>query len=87
VKLQRTGGDGTGDWVTLRSARDYDGWHDTEDLAGTTTVNPCNFPRQSDNVVATFSWKGASSGEKTWHPSHGGGSFSATDPPNASVSH
>ncbi|WP_326770580.1 hypothetical protein OG978_43270 (plasmid) [Streptomyces sp. NBC_01591] len=66
VKLQRF--TSTGSWVTLRTAKDYDGWHGTEDLAGTSTVNPCNWPQSSFSVVATFSWKGAASGEKTWRP-------------------
>ncbi|MFI6119420.1 hypothetical protein ACIBCU_06135 [Streptomyces sp. NPDC051064] len=65
VKLQRFSGSG---WVTLRTAADGDGWKDTEDLAGTTTVDPCRWPTSSFGVVATFSWKGASSGEKTWRP-------------------
>ncbi|GAA2628520.1 hypothetical protein [Streptomyces vastus] len=70
VKLLRTS---SSDWVTVRSAKDYDGWHGTEDLAGTSTVNPCSRPRESFSVVATFSWKGASSGEKTWRPNHAWG--------------
>jgi hypothetical protein len=53
----------------LRHAADTDGWHGTEDKAGTTSIEPCNFPEQSYSVVATFSWRGASSGEKTWHAS------------------
>ncbi|MDP4510701.1 hypothetical protein [Nonomuraea turcica] len=64
VKLLRTK---ESDYVTVRSAKDYDGWHDTEDFAATATIDPC-FPGQSFTVVATFSWKGASSGEKTWRP-------------------
>ncbi|MGW4232257.1 hypothetical protein ACWEF9_23715 [Streptomyces sp. NPDC004980] len=68
VRLQRF--TSNGDWVTLRTAKDGDGWHDTQDLAGTTTVNPRNWPRSSFSVVATFSWKGAASGEKTWRPKH-----------------
>ncbi len=67
VKLQRYNGSEN---VTVRSADDHDGWHGTEDLAVTTTVNPCNWD-QSFSVVATFSWKGASSGEKTWSPNMG----------------
>ncbi|MGP3966548.1 hypothetical protein [Streptomyces sp. 6N223] len=67
VKLLRT--DGTGGWVTLRHAADTDGWHGTEDKASTTSVEPCNFPEQSYSAVATFSWRGAGSGEKTWNPS------------------
>lgn len=55
-------------WVTVRSTKDDDGWHDTEDLAATVTVNPCDWPNPNFRVVATFSWKGASSGEKTWSP-------------------
>jgi hypothetical protein len=70
VELQRTNGGG---YVTLRTARDTDGWHDTEDLAGTTTIDPCNYPRQSYSVVATFSWRGADSGEKTWRPNNAWG--------------
>ncbi|MFD6277532.1 hypothetical protein ACFWFI_18465 [Streptomyces sp. NPDC060209] len=71
VKLQRTSS--TGGYVTLRSTTDNDGWHDAEDLAGTTTVNPCAWPQQSFSVVATFSWKGASSGVKTWRPNNAWG--------------
>ena len=70
MKLLRTSGS---DWVTVRSATDRDGWRRTEDLAGTTTVGTCDFPRQSYSVVATFSWKGASSGEKTWRPNQAWG--------------
>jgi hypothetical protein len=58
-------------WVTVRSAKDDDGWHDTEDLAATVTVNPCDWPNPNFRVVATFSWNGASSGEKTWSPDKG----------------
>jgi hypothetical protein len=58
------------EWVTMRTSADHDGWHDTQDLAGTTTVNPCSWPRSSFTVQATFSWKGASSGEKTWRPNN-----------------
>ena len=61
------------DWVTVRSTKDYDGWHGTEDSAATVTVNTCNWPQQPFAVVATFSWKGASSGEKTWRPNHSWG--------------
>lgn len=69
VKLQNYGNTADGwAWVTVRSAKDYDGWHDTEDLAATVTVDPCDWSNPSFRVVATFSWKGASSGEKTWHP-------------------
>jgi hypothetical protein len=68
VKLQRTSSSGA--WVTLRTKADGDGWHDTEDLAGTTTVDPCNYPRQSYSVVATFYWRGASSGQETWRPNN-----------------
>ncbi|MFE7113749.1 hypothetical protein ACFU98_47510 [Streptomyces sp. NPDC057575] len=71
VKLQRTSS--SGGYVTVRSAKDYDGWHGTEDLAGTSTVNPCAWPGQSFSVVATFSWKGASVGEKTWRPNNAWG--------------
>lgn len=60
------------DYVTVRSAKDHDGWHDTEDSAATVTVDPCS-PEQSYAVVATFSWKGASSGEKTWRPNQAWG--------------
>ncbi|MFI6085633.1 hypothetical protein ACIBBB_32530 [Streptomyces sp. NPDC051217] len=70
VKLERTSG---GDLITVRTAADTDGWHDTEDLAGTTTVGPCNWPGESLRVVATFSWKGAGTGEKTWRPNHSWG--------------
>ncbi|MCG5217012.1 hypothetical protein [Streptosporangium sp. KLBMP 9127] len=70
VKLLRTSGS---DYVTVRSTKDYDGWHGTEDSAATATVDPCKFPRQSYAVVATFSWKGASSGEKTWRPNQAWG--------------
>ena len=69
VKLLRA--DGTGGWVTMRHAADYDGWHGTEDKASTTYLEDCNFEGQTFNVVATFSWRGASSGERTWHPSEG----------------
>ncbi|WP_405577323.1 hypothetical protein [Streptomyces sp. NBC_01092] len=69
VRLVRT--DGSGGYVTLRHAADADGWHDTEDKAGTTSVDSCNYPRQTYSVVATFSWRGAGSGEKTWHPDSG----------------
>lgn len=72
VKLQRFGGNG---WVTMRTAKDGDGWHGTEDLAGTTTVNPCSWPKSTFGVVATFSWKGASTGEKTWRPDNSWGHF------------
>ncbi|TMR88766.1 hypothetical protein [Nonomuraea basaltis] len=70
VKLLRTN---RSDYVTVRSAKDYDGWHDTEDSAATVTVDPCSFPGESFTVVATFSWKGASSGEKTWRPNQAWG--------------
>ncbi|WP_327729555.1 hypothetical protein OG250_27585 [Streptomyces sp. NBC_00487] len=71
VKLQRFSIDSG--WVTLRTAKDGDGWHGTEDFAGTSSVNPCNWPRQSFGVVATFSWKGAGSGERTWRPNNSWG--------------
>jgi hypothetical protein len=70
VKLQRTSDSG---YVTLRTATDGDGWHDVEDLAGTTTVDPCNYPRQSYSVVATFYWRGASAGQETWRPNNAWG--------------
>jgi hypothetical protein len=66
VKLRRS--NGTGGYVTLRSTDDHDGWHDTQDLAATTAVDPCNFPRLSYTVVATFRWRGADSGQRTWSP-------------------
>lgn len=69
VTLQRF--DGTR-WVTVRHADDHDGWHGTEDLAGTSTVEPCaTWPNQSYGVVATFNWRGASSGQETWRPNTG----------------
>lgn len=68
VKLQRTSDSGT--LVTLRTKTDGDGWHDVEDLAGTTTVDPCAYPRQSYSVVATFYWRGASTGQETWRPNN-----------------
>lgn len=52
---------------------DDDGWHDTEDLAATTTVDPCNFPRQSYSVVATFHLRGASTSQETWRPKNSWG--------------
>jgi len=67
VKLQRTRG---ADLVTVRNADDYDGWHDVQDLAGTTAIDPCSVPGQSYRVVATFSWRGASTGRETWSPSN-----------------
>lgn len=69
VKLQRT--DGNGGYVTLRTKADGDGWHAVEDLAGTTTVDPCNYPNQSYSVVATFYWRGATTGQETWRPNNG----------------
>jgi hypothetical protein len=69
VRLVRT--DGSGGYVTLRHSADTDGWHGTEDKASTTSVEECNFPRQTYSVVATFSWRGASSGERTWHSPDG----------------
>ncbi|MCT9075151.1 hypothetical protein [Streptomyces fulvoviolaceus] len=69
VKLQNFSNTANGwAWVTVRSAKDYDGWHDTADLAATVTVDPCDWPNPTFRPVATFSWKGASSGEKTWSP-------------------
>jgi hypothetical protein len=67
VKLQRAV---SGDYVTVRTAADTDGWHGTEDRASTTSVDPCN-PRHTYSVVATFSWRGADSGERTWRPDAG----------------
>ena len=67
VKLQRTSNSG---WVTMRTKADGDGWHATEDLAGTTTVDPCDYPNQSYGVVATFYWRGAGTGHETWRPNH-----------------
>ncbi|MEU6676657.1 hypothetical protein [Streptomyces sp. NPDC046853] len=64
VKLRRFNGD---KWVTVRTAADTDGWHGTEDVAATKAIDPC-VSKQSFDVVATFSWKGRSSGEKTWSP-------------------
>ncbi|MFH8754732.1 hypothetical protein [Streptomyces atroolivaceus] len=74
VKLQRTD---KAEYVTVRSTADHDGWHDTEDLANTTTVDPCSWKGESFSVVATFSWKGASSGEKTWRPNQAWGHLCA----------
>ncbi|MCX5412324.1 hypothetical protein [Streptomyces sp. NBC_00059] len=65
VKLQRFNGSG---WVTVKSKQDYDGWFATEDSAATAKVDPCAWPTNSFGVVATFSYKGASSGETTWRP-------------------
>lgn len=65
VKLRRFNGDG---FITVRSADDYDGWHDTQDSAGTTAVDPCRWPTNSFVVVATFNWRGASAGQETWKP-------------------
>ncbi|MGI5152988.1 hypothetical protein ACQEVC_42505 [Plantactinospora sp. CA-294935] len=71
VKLLRTS---NADWLTVRSRDDHDGWHDTEDVAGTATIDPCTFPRSSFSVAATFSWRNASSsGETTWRPNHSWG--------------
>ncbi|CCK29432.1 putative secreted protein [Streptomyces davaonensis JCM 4913] len=65
VKLRRFNGEG---WITVRSADDYDGWHDTQDTAGTSAVDPCRWPTNSFGAVATFSWRGASTGQETWSP-------------------
>ncbi|QHY96937.1 hypothetical protein SSPS47_17665 [Streptomyces sp. S4.7] len=67
VKLQRFDGDRM---VTVRTKADTDGWHATEDVALTASVDPCVWD-QSFKVLATFSWRGASSGEKTWRPDTG----------------
>ena len=75
VKLQRTST--AGGLVTVRTKADGDGWHDTEDLAGTTTVDPCNYPKQSYGVVATFYWRGAGTGHETWRPNHSWGMLCA----------
>ena len=75
VKLQRTSDSGA--WVTLRTNTDGDGWHATEDWAGTTTVDPCDYPRQSYSVVATFYWRGASAGQETWRPNNAWGHLCA----------
>jgi hypothetical protein len=75
VKLQRTST--SGEWVTLRTAADGDGWHATEDWGGTSTVDPCNYPRQSYSVVATFYWRGAASGQETWRPNNAWGHLCA----------
>lgn len=69
VKLQRTSG--SGELVTLRTNADGDGWHATEDLAGTTKFDPCIYPRVSYSVVATFYWRGATTGQETWRPNNG----------------
>jgi hypothetical protein len=74
VKLQRTSNNG---WVTVRTKADGDGWHDVQDLAGTTAVDPCNYPRQSYGVVATYYWRGASTGQETWRPNHSWGHLCA----------
>jgi hypothetical protein len=66
VKLLRTSDNGG--LVTVRHAADGDSWHDVEDLAATTAVDPCLHPNQSYGVVATFSWRGASTGQETWRP-------------------
>lgn len=70
VKLQRFNGSG---WVTVKSKEDYDGWFATSDSAATAKIDPCRWPTNSFGVVATFSWKGASTGEKTWRPDMGWG--------------
>ncbi|MGW6269192.1 hypothetical protein [Streptomyces sp. NPDC055060] len=67
VKLRRYDGE---KWVTVRTSADSDGWHGTEDAAATTTIDPC-VSKQSFDVVATFRWKGTSSGTKTWNPNMG----------------
>lgn len=71
VKLQRT--DYSGEYVTLRTKADTDGWHDVEDSAATSTVDPCNYPKQSTVVVATFAWRGATTGQETWRPNNAWG--------------
>ncbi|MCT2593133.1 hypothetical protein LHJ74_25030 [Streptomyces sp. N2-109] len=68
VKLRRFNGEKE---VTVRTAKDHDGWKGTQDLAGTSAVDPCKWD-QSFSVVATYSWrKGGKSGEKTWSPNMG----------------
>jgi hypothetical protein len=71
VKLQRT--DRGGPFVTLRTKADGDGWHDIEDLAGTSAINPCDNLHESYSVVATFYWRGATSGQETWRPNNAWG--------------
>ncbi|MFE1949718.1 MULTISPECIES: hypothetical protein [Streptomyces] len=72
VKLLRFNGTET---LTVKSAKDDDGWHGTEDLAGTASVNPCRWPKNSFQVQARFSWKekGGTASTKTWRPAMGWG--------------
>jgi hypothetical protein len=74
VKLLRTN---KAEWVTVRTNADTDGWHATEDSAGTSTVDPCSYPGQSYSVEATFSWRDGNSGEDVWRPSHSWGHLCA----------
>ncbi|RII20731.1 hypothetical protein DSC45_02705 [Streptomyces sp. YIM 130001] len=69
VKLQNFNGT---KWVTVRTKKDNDGWHATQDLAGTNTVDPCKYKNASFGVVAKFSWKkGSKVSNKTWRPDTG----------------
>ncbi|MEV2254405.1 hypothetical protein AB0I94_28115 [Streptomyces sp. NPDC050147] len=72
VKLLRFNGTRT---LTVKSAKDNDGWHRTQDLAGTSSVNPCRWPTNSFQVQAKFTWKkqGGTASTKTWRPDMGWG--------------
>ncbi|MGW6024258.1 hypothetical protein [Streptomyces sp. NPDC055099] len=72
VKLLRFNGTTT---LTVKSAKDADGWHGTQDLAGTSSVNPCRWPKNSFQVQAKFTWKkkGGTASTKTWRPEMGWG--------------
>lgn len=66
VKLERYP---AGKRVTMRTTKDYDGWHSTGDSAATSSVSACKYPHDSWRVVATFSWrKGTASEDKAWRP-------------------
>ncbi|WP_326766511.1 hypothetical protein OG978_19835 [Streptomyces sp. NBC_01591] len=66
VKLERYP---AGKRVTMRTTKDYDGWHSTGDSAATSAIDACKYPHDSYKVVATFSWKkGSASENKTWRP-------------------
>lgn len=58
-----------GDWETVRTGPDLDGYHASEDLARTDTARPCSWTYRTFSAKATFSWTGASSGSETWQPS------------------
>lgn len=66
VKLERYP---AGKRVTMRTTKDYDGWHSTGDSAATSSVSACKYPHDSWRVVATFSWrKGTASEDNAWRP-------------------